>query len=320
MTEGKQIGEIFEGATRSFTNTLLSQIQEGVYCLDRDRRIVLWNKGAETITGLERSEVLGKQCPEDVVLLVDHEGHSIDAEKCPTIATLKDGTIRSAKLYIRHKDGYRLPVFLRVIPVFKEDGEIIGTAEIFTDTSPKVTIPLNVNELERMALIDTETGITNRKYLEMHLAARLDEFQKYNLPFGLIYADVDHYNKILERYGRFNAAKVLRMIARTVHKNIRYFDIVGRWNTEEFLIVLLNLDETRVDIVANKLRLLVAESYLSVETGVLSATISIGACLVQRYDTVESLVKRAEQLMMHSKWRGRNKVSMSFVQDEEQPQ
>jgi len=94
---------------------------------------------------------------------------------------------------------------------------------------------------------------------------------------------------------------------------------VGRWNTEEFLIVLLNLDETRVDIVANKLRLLVAESYLSVETGVLSATISLGACLVQRYDTVESLVKRAEQLMMHSKWRGRNKVSMSFVQDEEQP-
>ena len=319
MTEEKQIGGIFEGATRSFTNTILSQIQEGVYCLDRDRRIVLWNKGAETITGLERSEVLGKQCPEDVVLLVDHEGHSIDAEKCPTIATLKDGTIRSAKLYIRHKDGYRLPVFLRVIPVFKEDGEIIGTAEIFTDTSPKVTIPLNVNELERMALIDTETGITNRKYLEMHLAARLDEFQKYNLPFGLIYADVDHYNKILERYGRFNAAKVLRMIARTVHKNIRYFDIVGRWNTEEFLIVLLNLDETRVDIVANKLRLLVAESYLSVETGVLSATISIGACLVQRYDTVESLVKRAEQLMMHSKWRGRNKVSMSFVQDEEKP-
>jgi diguanylate cyclase (GGDEF)-like protein/PAS domain S-box-containing protein len=319
MTAEKQIGEVFEGATRSFTNTLLNQIQEGVYCLDRDRRIVLWNKGAEATTGIERSEVLGKQCPEDVVLLVDHEGNSIGPEKCPIVATLKDGTIRSAELYIRHKDGYRLPVFLRVIPIFKEDGEIIGTAEIFTDTSPKVTIPLNVNELERMALIDTETGITNRKYLEMHLAARLDEFQKYNLPFGLIYADVDHYNKILERYGRFNAAKVLRMIARTVHKNIRYFDIVGRWNTEEFLIVLLNLDETRLDIVANKLRLLVAESYISVETGVLSATISMGACLVQRYDTVESLVKRAEQLMMHSKWRGRNKVSLSFVQDEEQP-
>ena len=319
MTTEKQISEVFEGATRSFTNTLLNQINEGVCCVDRDRRIVLWNKGAEATTCIEQSEVLGKQCPEDVVLLMDHEGNSIDPEKCPINATLKDGMIRSAELYIRHKDGYRLPVFLRVIPVFKEDGEIIGAAEVFTDTSPKVTIPLNVNELERMALIDTETGITSRKYLEMHLAARLDEFQKYNLPFGLIYADVDHYNKILERYGRFNAAKVLRMIARTVHKNIRYFDVVGRWDMEEFMIVLLNLDETRLDNVSNKLRLLVAESYISVETGVLSATISMGACLAQRYDTIETLVKRAEQLMMHSKWRGRNKVSMSFVQKEEEP-
>jgi len=222
--------------------------------------------------------------------------------------------IHSAELYIRHKDGYRLPVFLRVIPVFKEDGEIIGTAEIFTDTSPKVTIPLNVNELERTALIDTETGITNRKYLEMHLAARLDEFQKFNLPFGLIYADVDHYDKLLERYGRFNAAKALRMIARTLHKNIRYFDIVGRWNTDEFLIILLSIDDNHLDILANKLRLLVAESYFSMETGVLNATVSMGACLVQRYDTMEGLVKRAEQLMMHSKWLGRNKVSLSYGQ------
>jgi len=319
MTVEKHLSEVFEGATKSFTNTLLNQTRDGVCCLGRNRRIVLWNKGAETITGFERSDVLDKQCPEDVALFVDHKGNSIDPEKCPITATLKDGMIRSAELYIRHKDGYRLPVFLRIVPVFKEDGEIIGTAEVFTDTSPKVTIPLHVDELERMALIDTETGITNRKYLEMHLAARLNEFQKHNLPFGLIYADVDHYNKLLERYGRFNAAKVLRMIARTVLKNIRYFDIVGRWNTEEFLIALLNIDETRLDIVSNKLRLLVAESYISVETGVLSATISMGACLVQRYDTVESLVKRAEQLMMHSKWRGRNKVSMSFVQDEEQP-
>jgi diguanylate cyclase (GGDEF)-like protein/PAS domain S-box-containing protein len=317
MTAEKRISEVFEGATKSFCNTLLNQTQDAVYCLDRNRRIVLWNKGAETATGFERSEVLGKQCPEDVVLIVDHEGHSIDPEKCPTIAAFKDGTIHSAELYIQHKEGYRLPVSLRVVPVFKDDGEIIGTAEVFTNTSPKVTIPLNVNELERMALIDTETGIPNRKYLEMHLAARLDEFQKYSLPFGLIYADVDHYDKLLERYGRFNAAKALRMISRTLHKNIRYFDMVGRWNTEEFLIVFLNIDETRLDIVSNKLRLLVAESYISVETGVLSATISMGACLVQRYDAVESLVKRAEQLMMHSKWRGRNKVSMSFVQNEE---
>ena len=76
------------------------------------------------------------------------------------------------------------------------------------------------------------------------------------------------------------------MISRTLHKNIRYFDIVGRWDVEEFLIILLNIDESRLDIVANKLRLLVADSYITIETGALSATVSMRACLVQRYDSV----------------------------------
>ena len=317
MTAEKQISEVFEGAAKTFFNVLLNQVHDGVYCLDKDRRVVFWGKGAEMATGFEHGDVLGKQCPEDLTLFVDHEDKPIEPEKCPIIATLKDGTIRSAELYLRHKDGYRLPVSLRVIPVIREDGEVIGAAEVFTDMSPKVTLPMNIADLERQGLVDTETGIPGRKFLDVHLPARLEEYQKYGLSFGLVYADVDNYNKLLERYGRFNAAKVLRMIARTFHKNIRYFDIVGRWEAEEFLILFLNIDESRLDMVANKLRLLVAESYISVETGTLGATVSMGACLVQRYDSVDGLVKRAEQLMMHSKWRGRNKVSMSFVTNED---
>jgi diguanylate cyclase (GGDEF)-like protein/PAS domain S-box-containing protein len=316
MTAEKQLLEVFGAATKSFCNVVLNQAQDGICFLDKDRRFVFWNKGAEALTGLEQGEVVGKQCPEDFTLLTDPEGKPLDVESCPVAASLRDGTNRSADLYIQHKEGYRFPAFLRVIPIFKDDGEIIGAAEVFVGTAPKVTIPMSVAELERMGLIDTETGITNRKYLDMHLSARIAEFQKYNIPFGLALVDVDNSNKINERFGRFNAAKVLRMIARTIHKNIRYFDIVGRWGADEFLIVFLNIDENRLDIVANKLRLLIAESYISIETGVLNATVSMGACLVQRYDGIESLVKRAEQLMLHSKWRGRNKVSMSFVTNE----
>jgi len=313
MSAEKQLMEVFGDATKTFFNIFLNQVQEGVYCVDKDRRIVFWNKGAEMLTGFERAGIFGKQCPEDISLVTDPEGKPLEADKCPFSASLKDGTIRSADLYINHKDGYRIPVLLRVIPIFREDGEIIGAAGIFTDSAPKVTIPIAIPELERMGLIDSETGITNRKYLEMHLAGRIAEFQKYNLPFGLAYVDVDNFGKITERFGRFNAAKVLRMVARTIHKNIRYFDLIGRWDQDEFLAIFLNIDESRLDIVSNKLRLLIAESYISIETGVLNATVSMGACVVQRYDSIEGLVKRAEQLAMHSKWRGRNKVSMSFV-------
>ncbi len=312
----QNILEIFQGATKNLCNSILDQVQDAIVWLDTDRKIVYWNKAAELISGVEGAHILGRACYEEPALFADFGGVNICRDKCPVAMTLKDGAPRALDIYLQHKQGFHVPVTLNVIPVLKEDGEIIGAVETFTNTSPKVTLPLNLQELEKMGLVEAETGIPAKSYLDMTLNTRLAEFQKYGLPFGLIYVDIDNYGKILEKYGRFNASKIVRIVARTLHKNVRFFDIVGRWGTEEFLVVLLNIDDSRLDIVANKLRLLIAESYITTETGMLNATVSMGASLVLRYDTVESLIKRGEQLMMHSKWLGKNRVSMSFVQKE----
>lgn len=308
--------EILDKADPRYLQTLLNQIQDGVACVDRSRRILLWNRAAERLTGYETGEAVGRVCAEDLPLHLDAEGATLCRGRCPVEDVFKDGTIRTLACDLRHKDGYRVPAEVRVMPILDRDGAITGALEIFAATTPRLSLPLPMSELERVGFVDGDTGIPDRRYLEMQLRVRLEEFQKFGLPFGLIYADIDNYNRLLEKFGRFNAGKALRMIARTLHKNVRYFDIVGRWNTEEFLIILLNIDENRLDFVANKLRLLVEESYIMVETGALGSTVSMGATVVQRYDTVESLLKRVEQLMMHSKWRGRNTVSLSFVKRE----
>lgn len=312
----KNFLEIFPGAAQSFTITIFNHLEDAIVCLDSGQKIIFWNKAAEQISGRDAAEVLEKICFDDLALFGDAEGVNICKGKCPVKLTLKDGVDRTLDVYLQHKEGFRIPVTLRIIPVPNEAGEIVGAAGVFVNIAPKVTIPLNVVQLEQMALIDPDTGIASKQYLDMTLKTRLEEFQKYNLSFGLIYVDVDNYDRILEKHGRFNAGKILRTVARTLHKNIRFFDIVGRWSTEEFLVVLLNIDESRLDIVANKLRLLIGESYITTETGMLNATVSMGASLVLRYDSVESLVKRGEQLMMHSKWLGKNRVSLSFVQKE----
>ncbi len=308
--------DIFKGASANLCNSVLDQIQDAVVWVDENRKVVYWTKAAEQISGREAASVLGQACSELPGLFTDLGGVDICRDKCPVAMTLKDGAPRTLDVYLQHKEGFRTPASLRIIPVFKDGGAIIGAVETFTGTAPKVTIPLALAELEKMGLVDPESGIPSKQYLDMTLNTRLEEFQKYGLSFGMIYVDIDNYGKILEKQGRFNASKIIRTVARTLHKNIRFFDIVGRWGTEEFLIVLLNIDEGRLDIVANKLRLLVAESYITTETGILNTTVSMGASLVLRYDTVESLIKRGEQLMMHSKWLGKNRVSMSFVQKE----
>jgi diguanylate cyclase (GGDEF)-like protein/PAS domain S-box-containing protein len=306
--------EHFKGATQSFCNLVLNQVQDGVSCLTSGRKIIFWNKAAEQMTGFESAEILGNRCFEDLSLFIDGKGVNICRENCPVEQTLKDGTIRSVDVYLRHKEGFRIPASLRILPVFKEDGAVIGAVETFTNSAPKIRLPLSAAELEKMGLLDTETGIANKQYLDMTLRARQEEFQKYGISFALVYVDLDNFNKTLEKYGRFNASKILRMVARTLLKNVRYFDIVGRWNQEEFFVILLNIDESRLDIVANKLRLLIGESYITTETGMLNSTVSIGGSIVQRYDSVEALIKRTEQLMLHSKWLGKNRVSLSFTQ------
>lgn len=308
--------DLFPGLSKSALNSVLHQVQDAVVWLDKTRKVVFWNKAAEQATGREAAGVLGVPCGSLPVLFVDPGGVDICRDKCPVAMTLQDGVARSLDVYLQHKEGFRTPAALKIIPVFNDAGEVLGAVETFSGTAPKVTLPLILAELEKMGLVDQETGVPSKQYLDMTLATRLQEFQQYGLAFGLIYVDIDNYGKVLEKHGRFNASKIVRTVARTLHKNIRFFDIVGRWSTEEFLVVLLNIDEGRLDIVANKLRLLVAESYITTETGMLNATVSMGASLVLRYDTVESLVKRSEQLMMHSKWLGKNRVSMSFVQKE----
>ena len=312
----KNILDIFPGAAKNLCNTIFLHLSDAVVCLDRERKIIYWNKSAEQISGRSAAEVLGKACFDELSLFLDAAGISICKGKCPVTLALEDGVERTLEVYLQHKEGFGVPATLRILAVPAEGGEIIGAAGMFVNTAPKVTIPLSVSQLEKMGLIDPDTGIASKQYLDMTLKTRLEEYQKYNLSFGLIYVDIDNYDRILEKHGRFNSGKVLRTVARTLHKNVRFFDIVGRWGTEEFLVILLNIDESRLDIVANKLRLLIGESYITTETGMLNATVSMGASLVLRYDSVESLVKRSEQLMMHSKWLGKNRVSLSFVQKE----
>ncbi len=315
-TDSFLVPEMFKNIDRYFFHTLFNQVQDGIAGIDPSRRVVFWNQAAERFSGYGREDVLGKSCADDLAMFLDLDGTSVCRDKCPVVQTLRDRAIRTVECDLRHKDGYIVPVEIRVVPLFSDQGELSGALEILSGTAPRLTIPLPTGELERIDLLDRDTGISGRKYLDMQLRIRLEEYQKFGVPFGVLYFDVDNYGRLLDKFGRFNAGKALRLVARTLHKNVRYFDIVGRWNTEEFLVILLNVDENRLGIVANKLRLMVQESYVMIETGALNTTVSVGAALAQRYDTVESLVKRAEQLMLHSKWRGRNTVSVNFTQKE----
>jgi diguanylate cyclase (GGDEF)-like protein len=165
---------------------------------------------------------------------------------------------------------------------------------------------LRVNELEKLTLLDNLTQLANRNYLEREIQSRFEEKKRLNVPFGILFIDIDHFKKINDRYGHDVGDEVLKFVANTLVANSRPFDLYGRWGGEEFIGIIRNINAKKLELLGNRVRTLVEHSYIIHENEKLYVTISLGATLVKKHDTIDSLIKRADMLMYKSKAAGRN--------------
>ena len=297
---------------QDFYKSLLDNLYDGVYFLDPDRKITYWNRGAERLTGYDNDEVVGCYCRENILEHVDEKGARLcESSLCPAAKTLKDGKDREEELYLHHKKGHRVPVSIRVAPIHGPQGRVIGAVEVFSDNSTKVEAIQTIEELQRMALLDTLTQVGNRRFAEMNLTARLGEQDRYGWTFGVLFIDIDHFKKINDTYGHDVGDQILKMTAKTLSNSVRSFDLITRWGGEEFLAIIANVDGDRLSIVAEKLRAMMERSSISYNSETVNATISIGATVAQPGDSVDSLVSRADKLMYESKLSGRNRVTLN---------
>jgi diguanylate cyclase (GGDEF)-like protein/PAS domain S-box-containing protein len=294
----------------TFYKNVLDSLYDGVYFVDPQRRITYWNKGAEAISGFTAEEVVGRHCWDNILRHVDNNDNQLCFGLCPLAATIKDGDQREVEVYLHHKDGRRLPVIVRTAPVRDAEGNIIGAVEVFNDNSARLATAQRLKELEQLALLDPLTQLANRRYLEMSLSLRFDEMNRYGWSFGVLFIDADNFKRINDIYGHDIGDEVLRMIGNTFMNNARSSDSVGRWGGEEFVAIIRNVDEENLYVLAERFRLLIAESRLPVWPMTIRVTVSIGATLAQPDDSVETLLKRADRLLYQSKHAGRNRVSL----------
>ena len=302
----------------TFYEGILDNLYDGIYFVDRERKITYWNKAAERITGFRRSEALGKHCYDHILNHINDEREHLCRRNCPLARCIETGEPMQAELYLHHKEGYRLPVSIRVTPILDQDGSVIGAAELFSDNSAKALMLQRMEELETMALIDPLTRMANRRYIEMHLRNRLEEMHRYGWTFCVLFVDIDDFKRVNDTYGHDAGDKVLKIVGRTLSGNARPFDIFGRWGGEEFVAVIENVSYKTLPMIANRFRLLVENSYLSVGDRKIRVSVSIGATVARLEDTVETLLRRADQLMYQSKKAGKNRLTTDSLEKGEE--
>jgi diguanylate cyclase (GGDEF)-like protein len=160
-----------------------------------------------------------------------------------------------------------------------------------------------------MAMNDRLTGVANRRYCEIFLKARLEEFKRFAWPLGVLFFDIDDFKALNDRFSHRIGDRALQTVARTLQHNVRAFDQVARWGGEEFVVVLRQADRRSLRRVAEKLRRLVERSVFWDKGHPVQVTLSAGATLARPDDSLSSLVERADLAMYRAKRLGKNRVA-----------
>ena len=129
----------------------------GFYVVDPERTILYWNEAAERITGYHAQEVVGRCCADDLLVHCGPQGGALCAtDGCPFTFTLRDGKPAEEHLYLRHKEGQRIPVRILALPMLDAHGAIVAIAELFVEEN---------NSPEGLCWI-TETASRRRSAIE----------------------------------------------------------------------------------------------------------------------------------------------------------
>jgi len=105
---------------------------------------------------------------------------------------------------------------------------------------------------------------------------------------------------------------MLTVVAQTLSHNCREYDLAGRWGGDEFLLLASYATPAELAALAERLLVLIWRSFIIADEKPLSVTASAGLTAARAEDETESICKRVDQLLYHSKTDGRNRITTDF--------
>jgi diguanylate cyclase (GGDEF)-like protein/PAS domain S-box-containing protein len=297
---------------------VLEELPTGVYLVAKDGTILLWNRGAERITGYLRQDVLGHACREDFFGTQEADSDRRTAAFAALEAVLRDGKPTDTQVSFRHKAGHFVPVRLRAMPMRDDGGAVIGAVECIDHTTDLAERDRRHSKLAEYGCLDPDTGVLNHKMIETRLREALATHADSKIPFCVLCIAFDHLLELQARYGSGALAAVLRLAGQSLEASLRPTDYLGRWQENEFLAVVTECSRAEIVNVGNRLRKTVERGKITWWGNTLPVTISIGAAAVQANDSIREILWRAESALRDTMAQGGNRVLL--CQEQPSPQ
>ena len=169
------------------------------------------------------------------------------------------------------------------------------------------------SELTELTLIDSLTGLKNRRYITEYLDQNLIHSARYGEPLSVLMVDIDYFKKINDTYGHVPAGdEVLQELAQVLRGHTRLSDIVCRFGGEEFLVICPNTSRSAVLTLAERIRVATGEHTFPHLVNQ-NLTVSIGAATFEpkRDRDAYALLTRVDSALYEAKNEGRNRVCVA---------
>lgn len=297
---------------------IINFLPEPTWVIDNGGKVLYWNLAIEKLTGVPAEQIVGKGNYEHGLLFY--------GERRPVLIdlVLNPDREKEEKLGYTRNNEEQLESSETFHPLLGENGIYLsGSASRLYDSHGNVVGAIETlrniterkhmeKEIRKLASTDPLTGTNNRRSFLEQAEAELSRSRRYNHPLTILMIDLDHFKNINDSYGHQSGDLTLQVFTETCLSVLRENDIFGRMGGEEFAALLVETDEKKAFMVAERLRKKLSEVVVSTDAISFHFQVSIGAANIRDNDAkIEDILKRADQALYKAKNLGRNRVVAS---------
>lgn len=292
---------------RRFLESILDTTPSLVYIYDLAKEQCAYaNSAVERVLGFARGKVAQPLSESDQDLLDFGGLHAVEPWYADVVdAADSDVVVHEYEVPNAPCELLWLQCYDKVLTrdAFGRASQILRVANDITD---RRTLEI---ELQKQANTDSLTGAANRRHLLEIARAEFNRARRYDHALELIMLDLDNLKQLNDEYGHASGDEAIRHLARTCGTSIRTTDLLARFGGDEFVVLMPETVLPEAREVAERIAGDLAANPIAIGGGTATITACCGvSALGGKDDTLDALLRRADQALYDAKSEGRGRV------------